>query len=128
MIGALLKEKELQMKRMEIIKEYDPKIIQLPNGRYHIRYKEKQIVRVRREDVLNAIFDLEVDVDLTLENIFDNYIAQRKLQTSATTWQKNMTYFEAYVKGSTLGSIPISNLKPSRDTFKKKIVTVLSPH
>ncbi len=85
----------IQLKRKEILQQFDIK--QLPNdGLFWCRVYGTMIQRKTRREVEDAIIKM-LSVVTTIDAIFPDYLEIRKREVSATTWRKDIYYYETYI-------------------------------
>lgn len=109
-LESLLRRKREDMRRKEILSRYPIKQLPVPDCRYWVRIDGKQYFKKSKVTLENLILELNKKQEITLVKLFENYIAERKLQVVPTTWANDIKYFDMYLKDSKLGNKPISNL------------------
>ena len=99
-----------QMQRKAILSKYVIK--QLPNGgRYYVNLPNgKQPKKKNKKDLEDLVIAYEQSKSNTLVALFPQYLEDRKMTVKPTTWEKEIYYFETYLKNSKLGTIPIENI------------------
>ena len=107
-LEAFLKERKAEMRRKEILKKYEPR--QMSNGHWYVKINGKKIERVRKESLEDAIVDYIKEESQNLVSLFDDYLIIRKMEVADTTWQKELLYFNKYIKESDLGKIPLKQV------------------
>ncbi len=112
-LETLRKESENMMKRREILQKYENQIRQLPepDGRFWIRLNGKQIFRKTRKELEDVIVERMAPTNATLNTIYKEYIEQRKLSVVPTSWQKDVRYYESYIKDSALAQMPLCEIR-----------------
>lgn len=108
-LETFLEERKDEMKRREILKKHPIK--QLSNGHWYTRLDGKKIERTTKKSLEDAVVDFYSVENQNLVSIFDDYLSMRKMEVADTTWQKDIYYFNRYIKDSELGSIPFSKIK-----------------
>lgn len=106
----LLIEKREIMRRNQILSKYKIGQLPPPDNRYWVRIDGKQYFRKNKQDLENLIVKTKSKEELTLTNIFDEFIEQRKTEVASATWVMDKKYFDMYLKDSALGNKPIYKL------------------
>jgi len=109
-LDALIERIKEDMRRKEILNKHKPAIKQLPSGRYYTRIDGKKIEKTSKKDVEDIVVKYYSKVDITLEEIFDDYLKRRKLEVSSRTWSKDIRFFNNYIKPSHISTKPIARL------------------
>ena len=109
-LKALQQEVE-EMKRKAVLEKYEIK--QLPNnGRYYVTLPDgKRVKKTKKSDLENYIIGYELSKNDTLVSLFPSYLADRKMSVKPTTWEKEIFYFETFLKKSALGNMPIVDIR-----------------
>ena len=114
-LKALIERHEDEMKRKEILKDYN--LHQLPNGAWYTRIggKKRQFKNLR--DLEDAVIEYAGEQKETLSSIFNDFLAIRKITVAEATWVLDITNFRDYIKDSALGNMPYKNITLS-DGYK----------
>ncbi len=107
---TLVERVKEEMERKEILSEHKPPIKQLPNGKWYTRINGKKIERKNKRDVENEVIKVTKGEVETLRNIYPAFLERRKRDVADTTWIKDVSYFEKFIKDSPIADIPIVNL------------------
>ena len=100
---------EIEMRKAQIKIEYGDKIKQLKDGRWHVRYKNRQIFRTSYEAIIDEIAKRSLNEDaLTIDSIIEGFFEERFLTVSGGTYGKDMMIYNKFIKGT---SIATKNLK-----------------
>ena len=109
-LDAFVERAKEQMKRKEILSKHKPQIKQLPSGNYYTRIEGKKIQRKHLSDLEDVIINYYTGADITIETLFDKYIERRKMDVSATTWSKELLYYNKYISQTDLLTTPLVEL------------------
>lgn len=109
-LEAQLERAKEMVKRKELLKKHKSPITQLPNGRWYTRIDGKKVERTNREELINLICNEYESEEITINDIFNSYLHNRKIEIAATTWQKDVRYYNTFIKASALGCKPIQSL------------------
>jgi integrase len=106
----------MQSKQRSQVKEkYGDKIKKLKDGRYHIRYKGKQIFKISYERVIDEIIKIdnqEKDQESveTLDSIAKSFFEYRFQSTAGGTYSKDKHNYETFIKGTAIATKDISKI------------------
>lgn len=109
-LETLLKGAKDKMNRKEILSKHKPEIKQLPSGKWYTRIDGKKVERVNKKDLEDLVLEFYKVKEVTLSSIFENYLFCRKRDVADTTWQKDIRYYESFIKDSPIAEIPLSKL------------------
>lgn len=98
------------MKNKELLKLHKTPITQLPNGRWYTRIEGKMIQLVKKEDVEKKVIEYYSHKTVTIADIFPKYIEQRKKNVVATTWTKELVYYDKLIKTSDIFRKPLDKI------------------
>ncbi|MCH5338490.1 MAG: tyrosine-type recombinase/integrase [Acetatifactor sp.] len=101
----MLEEKIEDMKRSQIIEQYGNKIKKIKDGRYHIRYKGRQIFKSSFDLVVNKILEIENEEGgRTLDSIAKDFFEYRFTTCAGGTYSKDKINYETFIKGTPIAS------------------------
>lgn len=106
----VLKLMEEEMKRNEILSKYEIKQMKGKDTRYFVRFEGEVIKKPTRKAVEDELIRRYESKKMTLEEIFEDYIAFRKTIRPASTWGKDIRYWNRFIKNSPLIQKDISEL------------------
>ena len=109
----LIKRMEETMEYNELLSKHKSSIKQLPNGRWYTRLDGHKVERKSRKDLENLVVKHYKEKYLTILSLYDGYLERRKLTVADTTWQKDVRYFNMFLKNSEVANIPLTDLKLS---------------
>lgn len=98
-------EVEEIMKRSQIIKMYGSDIKQIRDGRYHIRYKGRQIFKKDYDLVIDEILKRENQEGIrTLDSIAKDFFEYRFTSSSGGTYGKDKKNYDTFIRGTALAT------------------------
>ena len=114
-LQRLLAEKELEMKRKEILEQYPIKQLPDHDGRFWVRINGKTIMSVNKQRLEDKIVKLAKQTDTdrknaTIETIWENYFAIRKLSVAETTWVNDLRYRRLFLEDSKIFKKPLCKI------------------
>lgn len=109
-LESLLEGMKDSLKRKEILSQHKSPVKQLPSGKWYTRVNGRKMERKNKADLEDAIIEAYKQSELTLEFIFDDYIERRKMDVADTTCQKDIRYFNMFLKGSDIAVKPLKSL------------------
>lgn len=99
-----------EMNRKAILSKYNIQVLP-SDGRFWVRMPDgKPVKKTHKEDLEEYIIQYETQKKRTLVSIFPAYLEDRKLDVKSTTWEKELFYFNTYLKSSQLGNKPIEDI------------------
>ncbi|MBO4847509.1 MAG: tyrosine-type recombinase/integrase [Lachnospiraceae bacterium] len=104
---------QAEMKRKEVLSRHHSLISQLPSGQWYTRVGGKKIQRKNLKDLEDYLIEIYSDEAMTLTSIYPAFLERRKLEVADTTWRKDMTMYEKYIKDSPLAKKKIYKIRLS---------------
>ena len=99
------------MKRSQVIKKYGNDIKRIADGRYHIRYQDRQIFKKTFDLVVDEIIKRENQKGVrTLDSIANDFFEYRFTSNSGGTYGKDKSNYETFIKGTELATKDISKI------------------
>lgn len=109
-LKALVEGMENEMNRKEILSKHSTPINQLPSGKWYTRINGRKIERKNKADLEDIIVKYYSQKERTLSSIFNEYLDRRKIDVADTTWQKDIRYYEYFIRDCAIANIPLERL------------------
>lgn len=109
-LDSLVERIKEDMKRKEILDKHKPVIKQLSSGRWYTRIDGKRVERTDRKVLEDVVYKYYTKPKDTINTIYPSFIECRKFEVKPTTWEKDMLYYDMYIKDSPISDIPIERL------------------
>jgi integrase len=83
-------------------------------GEWYVKIQGKKHKRKNREDLEQFIVDYHREQDkrsaITIENFAEDYLNSRKNTVALSTWKKDCTWYESYIKNAEIAQKPVDEI------------------